>query len=84
MKTKLLLTFSVLVLAGYAAFITTRVGRLEDRLSKIESARIDARAPVVAYSFDDAFVQYHGQKGVDAVKDAAEILNSLPSSSRTP
>ena len=70
MKTtkRLLLTVALLVLAGYSAFTTMRVRRLEARLSRVELAQ-RASTPIT-YSFDDSFRQYFGPQGVDAVDRA--------------
>lgn len=35
-------------------------------------------SPYVAYGFDPSFVEFFGQKGIDAVEAAVKILNDLP------
>jgi hypothetical protein len=37
--------------------------------------------PVVTYGFDQSFLDYFGQPGVDAVEEAIQILNDLPPAS---
>jgi hypothetical protein len=67
MKTtkRLLLTFVLLLLAGYSVFTTMRVRQLEAQLSRVElGQRINAR---LTYAFDDSFKQRFGQQGVEAV-----------------
>jgi len=70
MKTtkRLLLTLALLVLAGYSVFTTMRVRQLEARLSRVELAQ-RASAPL-RYAFDDSFMRYFGQQGVEAVDRA--------------
>src|SRR5882724_9913560 len=38
--------------------------------------------PVVTYAFDEAFIRFFGQHGIQAVDDAIRILNELPPASR--
>src|SRR5437868_11543144 len=37
--------------------------------------------PVVTYGFDQEFIDYFGEPGVEAVEDAIAILNALPAAS---
>src|SRR2546429_200830 len=34
--------------------------------------------PFITYGFDESFIRYFGQAGVDAVSNAFQILNDLP------
>jgi hypothetical protein len=65
---RLLLTLVLLVLAAYSVFTTMRVRQLEARLSRVELAQRTS-APFT-YAFDDSFIQYFGQQGVEAVDRA--------------
>src|SRR6185369_11739348 len=38
--------------------------------------------PIVTYSFDQSFVDYFGQAGVQAVQEAIDIFNALPRAAR--
>jgi len=78
MKTtkRLLLALVLLVLAGYTLFTTKRVRHLEARLTRLELALRPA-APL-AYAFDDSFMQYFGQQGVDAVNRALRSGATAP------
>ena len=57
---------ALLVLAGYSIFTTMRVRQLEARLSKVERAQ--RTSTPLTYAFDESFMQYFGQQGVDVVE----------------
>ena len=69
--TRLLLILALLVSAGYSLFTTMRLRRLEARLSSVEVAQRTTKP--VTYAFDDSFMRYFGQPGVDAVNSAVSL-----------
>jgi hypothetical protein len=64
MKTtkRLLLCLAWLLVAGYCVYTTVRIRQLEARLRHPPAQ--------LSYAFDDSFMRYFGQPGVDAVDGA--------------
>jgi hypothetical protein len=66
MKTtkRLLLGLAGLLVVGYCISTTVRIRQLEARLQKAPQQ--------LTYAFDDSFLRYFGQRGVDAVNGAVK------------
>ncbi|MEO8429170.1 MAG: hypothetical protein ABI651_18930 [Verrucomicrobiota bacterium] len=86
--TRLLITSALLLLVSYSIYTTVRIKRLETHLYREQLGRPDIRFGLhpqlthsgdtlhIAYAVDDSFRQYFGQKGVDEVERALEILRN--------
>ena len=54
----------------------TLAGDIGGPMTPLEGYRWNA--PYMTYAFDESFIRYFGQRGVDAVSNAFQILNALP------
>ncbi len=61
---RFLFSLAWLLVAGYCIYTSVRIRQLEARLKK---APLQLALPQLSYSFDDSFLRYFGQRGVDAV-----------------
>jgi len=59
---RLLVCLAWLLVAGYGIYTTVRIRQLE--------ARLRHSPPQLSYAFDDSFMRYFGQRGVEAVDGA--------------
>jgi len=71
MKTtkRFLLGLAGLLVVGYCIYTTVRIRQLEARL---QEARLQKAPTQLSYAFDDSFLHYFRQRGVDAVNRAVK------------